>query len=410
MSRVRDLASILTASSVLGTDVEITTAVSDHSAASDPHTGYVLESLIDAKGDLIVGSADNTVARLATGNSGESIVADSSTSTGLRYQGNYAAGKNKIINGDFSVWQRGTSTNSATSVSTFLADRFVSRFDYSSGTASLSQQTFTPGAAPVAGYEGSYFLRMTMPSGASSYASLGQKIEDVRTFAGQTVTVSFWAKSSSAQSATLLLRQDFGTGGSALVDYHTTYSLTTAWQRFTWTTTLTSITGKTIGTGSNLLLQPFTYGIYTSSSTLDIWGVQVEAGSVATAFQTATGTIQGELAACQRYYQRRSDSGGGYSTLGLYGWNTSTTIALVSIDFPQQMRVTPTSIEYGNSPGIRKLGGTNYSISSMAIQSSNSGPFSLAIDVTHTAGTANDYVWLWAAGSSTAYIGWSAEL
>jgi hypothetical protein len=37
MSRVRDLASILTASSVLGTDVEIATAVSNHSAASDPH-------------------------------------------------------------------------------------------------------------------------------------------------------------------------------------------------------------------------------------------------------------------------------------------------------------------------------------------------------------------------------------
>ena len=39
----------------------------DHAAAADPHAGYVLESLIDAKGDVIVGSADNTVARLAIG-------------------------------------------------------------------------------------------------------------------------------------------------------------------------------------------------------------------------------------------------------------------------------------------------------------------------------------------------------
>ncbi len=38
-----------------------------HIADTDPHTGYVLESLIDAKGDLIVGSADNTPARLAVG-------------------------------------------------------------------------------------------------------------------------------------------------------------------------------------------------------------------------------------------------------------------------------------------------------------------------------------------------------
>jgi hypothetical protein len=41
-----------------------------------------------------------------------------------------------------------------------------------------------------------------------------------------------------------------------------------------------------------------------SNETIDFWGIQVEAGSTATAFQTATGTIQGELAACQRYYYR----------------------------------------------------------------------------------------------------------
>lgn len=42
-------------------------ALAAHVAAADPHAGYVLESLIDADGDLIVGSAADTVVRLAKG-------------------------------------------------------------------------------------------------------------------------------------------------------------------------------------------------------------------------------------------------------------------------------------------------------------------------------------------------------
>jgi hypothetical protein len=74
------------------------------------------------------------------------------------------------------------------------------------------------------------------------------------------------------------------------------------------------------------------------NETIDFWGVQVEAGSVATAFQTATGTIQGELAACQRYYsvgqsisivQPTSDGGGNFRSYS-------------PITFPITMRTAPT--------------------------------------------------------------------
>lgn len=37
MTRARDVASILTAASVLGTDVETATAISTHASAEDPH-------------------------------------------------------------------------------------------------------------------------------------------------------------------------------------------------------------------------------------------------------------------------------------------------------------------------------------------------------------------------------------
>jgi hypothetical protein len=67
MSRVRDLASILTASSVLGTDVEVATAVSNHSAASNPHTEYVQKTLTTTTGDIIYASSAKTPARLGIG-------------------------------------------------------------------------------------------------------------------------------------------------------------------------------------------------------------------------------------------------------------------------------------------------------------------------------------------------------
>jgi hypothetical protein len=89
-----------------------------------------------------------------------------------------------------------------------------------------------------------------------------------------------------------------------------TVTLSTSWARYTTTVTIPSLTGKTLGTNSYLnlwLLVSSGSGIGVGQSigvqnnTFQIWGVQVEEGSTATAFQTATGTIQGELAACQRY-------------------------------------------------------------------------------------------------------------
>lgn len=68
--------------------------------------GEIPATIVDAKGDLIVATAADTVSRLAVGNSGEQIVADSSATTGLRYQATTAAGKNGIINGgmDVAAW------------------------------------------------------------------------------------------------------------------------------------------------------------------------------------------------------------------------------------------------------------------------------------------------------------------
>jgi hypothetical protein len=296
-------------------------------------------SPLTAKGDLF--GYSTTQARVAVGNDGETLVADSSTSTGLRYQANFAAGKNKIINGDFGVWQRGTSFTVGGNA--YTTDRWVAGRD-GNGTYTLSQQTFTPGTAPVAGYEGQFFAQIACTSvGTSTYSEFSQPVEDVRTFAGQTVTVSFWARLSagSVSGAYVRLNQFFGSGGSAQVTGSAnTFTPTGSWQRFTMTITLPSIAGKTIGTGSYLTVNTIlpTGG---ATGTVQFWGFQLEAGSVATAFQTATGTIQGELAACQRYYFVAA-SGNGRMIGSAFAYS-GTQVGVVA-HTPVQMRTDPTLV------------------------------------------------------------------
>jgi hypothetical protein len=60
-------------------------ALTTHAAAADPHTGYVLESLLDAKGDLITASADNTPAKLTVGADDTILMADAAQATGLKW-------------------------------------------------------------------------------------------------------------------------------------------------------------------------------------------------------------------------------------------------------------------------------------------------------------------------------------
>jgi hypothetical protein len=251
-----------------------------------------------------------------------------------------AAGVNKIINGDYGVWQRGTSFT-ATNATLYSADRFIGVSD---ATFTQSRQTFTPGTAPVAGYEGQYFFRNAKSAGGS-YFSLDQRIENVQTFAGQTVTFSFWLKSSAATTIRLRLSQNFGSGGSASVDNTATdFTSTTSWVRYSKTFTLASISGKTIGTSP--YLNAAIINVTASAVDVDIWGVQLEAGSTATAFQTATGTIQGELAACQRYYWRNTSPGLANTRHSLFAPAASTTQIYFQIQNPVPMRVTPNAIDF----------------------------------------------------------------
>lgn len=364
----------------------------------------IAKTIADAKGDLIVGTAADTVDRLAVGNNGETLVADSAASTGLSYQSNYAAGKNAVINGAFNNWQRGTTfTNPAGD--SYTADRFMIDYGTAAPTSnSVTRQTFTPGTAPVAGYEGAFYFRSTLTTvGTTSRLSIHHKIENVQTYAGQTVTLSFFAKADSARTLAGFVQQNFGSGGSATVSTAiTSQSVTTAWTRFSMQVAVPSISGKTIGTSSflNIRLDQ----AVAAGSVLELWGLQLEAGSVVTAFQTATGTLQGELAACQRYYVRL---GGAhlYEAIG-NGAFESSTVGVVLFPCPVTLRIAATSVEFSSIYAWDY--GAARTITNVAIN--NSGKNMVNLLLTLTGGTQYRPLRVEVNNSLSGYIAVSAEL
>jgi hypothetical protein len=317
----------------------------------------IQNTIVDAKGDLIGATAADTPARLAVGTNGQVLTADSTAATGLAWATastsatslGYTAGKNKLINGDFSINQRSFTTTSTSG--TYGFDRWVMQKGGTDGTCTYTPQTFTAGTAPVAGYEATNFARLVTAAGTATnvFAFLGQRIEDVRTYANQTITVSFWAKAASGTPKIAVdVEQYFGSGGSTQVNTPAgAVTISTSWARYSVTVTVPTISGTTIGAGSytGILLwvsAGSTFNTRASSigiqnNTFDVWGVQSEIGSTLTAFQTATGILQGELAACSRYF-RICSSASGINTGGTamqctiyhYGMRTTPSVAVTA--------------------------------------------------------------------------------
>ena len=385
------------------TDMDFTWVAQDDSNA-------IQNAIVDAKGDLIGATAADTPARLAVGTNGQVLTADSTAATGLKWAtpsggtNLFYAGKNKFINGKFDVWQRGTSISVPNASWTYGPDRFAAYSAFSAGTSTFSQQTFTPGAAPVSGYEGSFFARLTCGSTATFF-QIEQRIEDVRTFAGQTVTVSFWAKSSATPTVSITTYQNFGTGGSSGVNTDgTSFALTSSWVRYSATLSIPSISGKTIGTNSafNVGLVHISGGI--NSATIDTWGWQIEAGSTATDFQTASGSIQGELDICRRYYQRlTSDTNG---VLVNYAFCSNSTLAIGQYQYVVPMRTVPTSLDF-SSVRFRNHAGSAFNMSSILFNEASA--FAAQIYGTISGGTAEQPGSL-LASATPGFIGLSAEL
>lgn len=260
------------------------------------------------------------------------------------------SGKNKIINGNFDIWQRGTSH---TTTGYGSADRW--RNENVGTTKVASQQAFTLGQTDVPNNP-TYFYRtvVTSVAGSGNYCTANQRIEGVNTFAGTNATLSFWAKADAAKDIAIEFLQNFGSGGSPSATVNGIGSqkvtLSTAWQKFEVTVAIPSITGKTLGTDGNdflsvalwfdagSALDTRTATLGQQSGTFDIAQVQLEAGDTATLFeQRPTGH---ELMLCQRYYYLHAD-GTQETIVGSGGYWSATQVEMV-LQFPTEMRAVPT--------------------------------------------------------------------
>ena len=300
-------------------------------------------SPLTAKGDLFTFSTGS--AKLAVGSDGDTLVADSSTSTGLRYNPTSAAGKNAFINGGFDVWQRGTSVSvAASATATYTGDRFALTTQASQASTVSRQATGDTTNLPTI----QYCARIQRNASQTGTGAMifGQSVETTNSirFAGQAVTLSFYARAGANYSPTSsILNANIytgtGTDQSRIAASYTgdvqaltsNVTLTTTWQRFTITGTLASS-----ATELAVVFVSSMTGTAGAADYYEVTGVQLELGSTATAFSRAGGTIQGELAACQRYYYLAASG----NTLPIASaFSNSASLMRSVVPFPVPMRV-----------------------------------------------------------------------
>jgi hypothetical protein len=257
--------------------------------------------------------------------------------------------ENRIINGAFDFWQRGTSFT----LVQFSSDRWINNL--SGGTVTQSRQSFTVGDK-LGVNTPQFYLRQTVSgqSLASHFAVTTQRIEGVRSYAGETITILGWARRSSGSgNMAVEAEQNFGTGGSpssaVTAISPTTITLTTSWEPFAAVVTVPSITGKTLGTnnndwisvnfwtsaGSDYNARTNSLGIQTIG--VDLWGIHIKRGThtaAATEFYKAP-ELGPELVRCQRYHFSSSFDHAAYA-------NTGTAQFRIPMPFPVAMRIAPT--------------------------------------------------------------------
>ena len=257
----------------------------------------------------------NSLLPLQTGNSGKFLGTDGTTPSWINGDA-LASLRNRIINGDMRVAQRGTASIGGNGG--FTLDRW--RF-YSPGSFLLWNQ-YT-GELPTS--QLGYYLALTGEAGNTGEISLEQRIEAANSMdlAGETVTVSYWVYQTTGTTTGAYAAINYATAG---VDDFTapppspTVGSTVSVATATWVRYSSQIVVPSAGVnGLSIALYPLGGTPLLGSQTCLIYGVQLELGSVATPFEQRPYGM--ELALCQRYYEYIPD-------VGTYGYVTGSSAFL----------------------------------------------------------------------------------
>jgi hypothetical protein len=259
------------------------------------------------------------------------------------------AGFNNVINGGFDFWQRGTSFSLTTTA--YIADRFNLA---STSSSSASRSTDVP-----ANNYSRYSLSATSDQWANGIYTLIENGANLVN--GRTYTFSAWVKGPSGKTANISI----GWHGESA-----SYTFTGNWQYISRTTTFSESFRSTNGGGDTLYLH-FVRNVaggasqLVSGNTVLITQCKMEEGSQATPFVKAGITLDGELAACQRYYQRwawgspsdhlGNGQGSGGQQARRVNWATNTTMRI-----PPSLSYSGTITMYDGNMNARNLTSLGY--------------------------------------------------
>ena len=342
------------------TDMDFTWVAQDDSNA-------IQNTQLTAKGALISAFSSATPATLTVGTNGQVLTADSTTATGLAWAtassgSSNMAGKNGVLNSNFSIWQRGTSIVPTTT--SYSADRWQA---YRGSAGSTVSRQVTNDTTNLPNIQYCARVQRDLANASTDTIFLWQSFETVNSvqYAGKTVTLSLYARKGANYSATSdILRailfsgtgtdQNGGlgyTGAASPIDQNAT--LTTTWQRFSYTGTV-----ATTATEVTPYFSRTTTGVAGVNDYYEITGVQLEIAGSASAYSPNAATFQAELAACQRYYATSIPTGYTVTDFPIMGTSgaggqiftaNGTSDLFGSLQYPVALRTTPTFTAYSGN-------------------------------------------------------------